>query len=285
MKQISAISGLLKIRLSLAVTFSALTGFIIYDNQPGINMFILFCGVFFLSTGAAALNQYTERDLDAKMERTMQRPLPAEIIEPDGALKIAMFLIISGTLVILLTGLIPSLLGLITVFLYNFVYTSLKKISWFAIVPGALVGAIPPVIGFTAAGGSIPSAEIIFFSAFMFLWQLPHFWLIIVRYRNDYRLAGFKTLPGNIGEMETKRLVFIWAILTSVLLGFFSANELVFNSLISLILIPLNIFFILLFYRALYTRPAETSARNAFILINSFSFLIMILFIVNSFFR
>jgi protoheme IX farnesyltransferase len=267
------------------VTFSAITGFMIYDNHPGINLFILIGGVFLLSSGAAALNQYTERDLDAMMERTMQRPLPAEKIKPDNALITGLSLIISGTSVILFTGFLPALLGLVTVILYNLIYTSLKRISWFAVVPGALVGAIPPIIGFTAAGGRSPSGGILLFAAFMFLWQLPHFWLIIMRYRTDYQLAGFKTLPGNIGDRGTRMLVFIWALLTSLFLGIFSSDELVFNGIITIILIPVNIFFIVLFYRALYIRHNLRSASGAFILINSFSLLIMILFIVNSFLK
>jgi heme o synthase len=286
MKRIYALAGLMKIRLSLAVTFSAVTGFLIFDKYPGPGILILIAGVFLLAGGAAALNQYSERSLDALMVRTSHRPIPDERIEPFRALGIAFVLLISGSGILLIQGVLPFLLGIITVFLYNFIYTALKKITWFAVVPGALVGAIPPIIGFTAAGGKSPDASIILFSAFMFLWQLPHFWLIILRYRSDYNKAGFKTLPSGFDDSVTKSLVFAWVTITSFLLILLSVRELVFYPEISLILIPLNICFILLFYRVLFKpqgTESQKGAREAFILINAFSLAVMLLFIANSF--
>lgn len=278
--------GLLKIRLSLAVTFSAVTGFLLYDNHPGGEIFYTIAGVFLLSSGAATLNQYAERHADALMNRTMHRPIPGYHIAPQNALLIAFFLLVTGSLILLITGYVPAILGLFTVFLYNIVYTSLKKVSWYAVVPGALVGAIPPLIGFTAAGGKGPDAGIILFCSFMFLWQLPHFWLIIMRYRNDYYKAGFKMLPEKIDDRLTKNLVFFWVTVTSLLLAIFSFKELIFDRIISLILIPMNICFILLFYRVLFI-PGKTKENRgvkiAFILINAFSLAVMLLFIANSF--
>jgi protoheme IX farnesyltransferase len=276
----------MKIRLSLAVTFSAVTGFLLFDNHPGSGILILIAGVFLLASGAAALNQFTERDLDASMERTKHRPIPGERIEPGIALGFAFFLLSTGSGFLMICGYIPVLFGILTVFLYNIVYTSLKKVSWFAVVPGALVGAIPPVIGFTAAGGNEPVAGIILFSSFMFLWQLPHFWLIILRYRSDYLKAGFKTLPSFIDDRLTKYLVFVWVTVTSFMLVFFSVSELVFDRAISMILIPMNICFILLFHRVIF-KPEEAGenkgVKTAFLLINAFSIAVMLLFIANSF--
>jgi len=283
MKNIHAWTGLLKIRLSLAVTFSAVTGSLLYDNSPGPDILIMIGGVFILACGAAALNQYTERVHDARMDRTMHRPIPGERIEPGNALLLAIILLITGLSILLITGFIPAFFGSLAVFLYNFVYTALKQVSWFAVVPGALVGAIPPLIGFTAAGGQGPDTAIILFSSFMFLWQLPHFWLIILRYRSDYLKAGFKTLPANIDDRLTKSLVFAWVTVTSILLALFSVKELVFDRVISMILIPMNICFILLFYRFLF-RPGENKGvKTAFILINAFSLAVMLLFIFNTF--
>lgn len=282
MKKMSALAGLLKYRLSLAVTFSAVTGFLIFDHQPGLNMLFLTVGVFLLAGGAATLNQYMERDQDARMIRTMSRPIPGEKIEPSDALKTAIILLISGTAILLFTGIIPALLGLLTVFIYNIVYTWLKRVSWFAVIPGSLVGAIPPLIGFTAAGGNVPAAEIILFASFMFMWQLPHFWLIILRYRSDYQRAGFKTFPGIINDRLARIIVFTWVTLTSSFLAFFAVNDLVFNRLFNIILILLNIFFILFFYHLLFRSVGERSVKRAFVLINSFSMAIMILFILNS---
>jgi protoheme IX farnesyltransferase len=286
MTRISALTGLMKIRLSLAVTFSAVTGFLLFENHPGPDILILIAGVFFLSSGAAALNQFTESGPDASMERTKHRPIPDEKINPLVALALSFILLASGTAILMFKGASPVLLGVCTVFLYNLVYTSLKKVTWFAVVPGALVGAIPPVIGFTAAGGNSPDPGIVLFSSFMFLWQLPHFWLIILRYRSDYQKAGFKSLPAGINDRLVKALVFAWVTLTSLLLAIFSVNGLVFNRAISMILIPMNICFIILFHRVLYQAvdlDEMKGVKRAFILINTFSLAVMLLFIANSF--
>lgn len=283
MKSIDAWAGLLKIRLSLAVTFSSVTGFLLYNNSPGPDILLMIAGVFILACGAAALNQYTERVPDARMDRTMNRPIPGERIDPGNALMLSTILLITGLSILLITGLIPALLGAFTFLLYNFVYTALKQVSWFAVVPGALVGAIPPLIGFTAAGGRGPDAVIVLFSSFMFLWQLPHFWLIILRYRSDYQKAGFKTLPANIDDGLTKSLVFVWVTVTSFLLALFSVKELVFARVISMILIPMNICFILLFYSFLFRPGEKRGIKTAFILINAFSLAVMVLFIFNTF--
>jgi protoheme IX farnesyltransferase len=276
----------MKVKLSLAVTFSAVTGFLLFDNHPGTGILVMIAGVFLLASGAAALNQVTESEPDSSMERTKHRPIPDERIDRRNALLFAIILLVLGAGILVFCGYIPVVLGLATVFLYNVVYTSLKKISWFAVVPGALVGAIPPVIGYTAAGGNYPGAGIILFSSFMFLWQLPHFWLIILRYRSDYLKAGFKTLPAGIDDRLTKSLVFTWVTVTSILLAFLSVRELVFSRAIAMILIPMNIFFILLFHRVLFRRETEGekgSVKTAFIMINAFSLFVMLLFIANSF--
>jgi protoheme IX farnesyltransferase len=283
MKRIYAYAGLLKFRLSAAVTFSAVTGFLLYDNNPGPEIIFMIAGVFLLSSGAAALNQYTERDPDGMMDRTKHRPIPGDLIGSRQAVVFAVILLIAGSAVLSFSGITPVILGALTVFLYNAVYTALKRISYFAVVPGALVGAIPPVIGFTAAGAASPDAGIILFASFMFLWQLPHFWLIILRHRSDYARAGFKTFPAGIDENITKVLVFAWVSVTSLLLVFFSLKELVFDSIISMILIPMNAGFILLFYRFLFITGEKRGERIAFILINVFSLAVMLLFIANSF--
>lgn len=283
MNRIIALAGLLKFRLSAAVTFSAVTGFLLFSRQAGPQLFFTAAGVFLLACGAAAMNQFSERKFDVLMDRTMRRPIPSDQVSPGTALVFATFLLISGSIVLLRAGTTPMLLGVLTVFLYNVIYTSLKRVSWFAVIPGALVGAIPPVIGFTAAGGKSPDPVIVMFAVFMFLWQVPHFWLILIRYRNDYHKAGFKTLPDSMDDRTTSILVFIWVSITSVLLAIFSFSQIVFDNRISIILIPLNACFILLFWYVLFKPGTEKGARSAFILINAFSLAIMLLFIANAF--
>jgi protoheme IX farnesyltransferase len=285
MIRLSVIADLVKYKLSLAVTLSAMTGYFISGMAVTISFILLLIGIFLLSSGAAALNQFTEKISDANMERTMNRPIPGERISAGSALNISVFLLVAGSAFLLNAGITPFLLGLLAVLLYNLVYTGLKKVTLLSVIPGALVGAIPPLIGFTAAGGILPQHEIILFSIFMFLWQLPHFWLILIRFGKEYRKAGFKTFSEGFTGKRIRGLVFIWIILTTSLLALFSARGLIFNRILNLALIVSNLFFILLFYSILFGKDENRSVRASFILINSFSIIVMIFFIANSLMR
>lgn len=274
---------LVRFRLTLAVTLSAATGYLIRSGECTISFLLLLSGVFLLAAGASVFNQYSERKPDAVMERTRSRPLPGTKIKPFFALKLAAIHWTLGTLILLFNGAMPALLGITTVFLYNVVYTRLKTITSLAVIPGAAVGALPPLIGFTSAGGLGADQDIILFSGFMFLWQLPHFWLILVRYREDYKRAGFKTFPPQVTNKQIRNLIFFWASVTTVFLAVFAFTGYVFNTFLSAILIPLNLVFIVLFYTFLYTKTETKGFKGAFIMINSFGLLVMVLFIINSF--
>jgi heme o synthase len=281
---ISVYADLLKYKLSLAVTFSSVTGYLIYLKSIDFSFVFMSAGVFFLASGAAVFNQYTETGFDAIMGRTMFRPLPLKRIPGKKARILAILLIITGSASLAFTGIVPVLLGLLNVLLYNVVYTKLKRVTPLAIIPGALVGAIPPLIGYEAAGGTIPGTDIILFSLFMFLWQLPHFWLILLKYHKEYEAAGFVTLSHLASEKQIRVLVFSWVFFTTVSLLIFSLTGLIFNRQISNFLIPLNIIFILLFYFLLFRKEQKEEFRGAFILVNLFNMIIMILFIINSLF-
>jgi heme o synthase len=280
---IAVYADLIKYKLSLAVTFSAVTGYFIFNNKCEASLLFLTIGVFSLASGSAALNQYTEREYDALMERTRNRPLPMENIEKRSALLMLLIFLSLGVISLILAGIIPFLLGVFNVFLYNLVYTRLKRVTHLAILPGALVGAVPPFIGYTAAGGINPGLEIILFSAFMFFWQLPHFWLIIIKHSEEYKAAGFKTISQTMSEKQIRLLIFIWVFFSTLLLLLFSAMELVLNKQLTYILIPLNIVFILVFYALLFKHNGQKEIKGVSVLINSFCFLVMILFIINSF--
>jgi protoheme IX farnesyltransferase len=274
---------LVKYRLSLAVTFSSVTGYFIARNTLESSLFFLIPGVFFLASGSAVLNQYTESEYDALMTRTNQRALPQHMITGRAALLIAAALFCTGILFLSLTGFISLTLGLFNVLLYNVVYTRLKRVTALAIIPGSVVGAIPPLIGYQAAGPTIMSYEILFFSGFMFLWQLPHFWLILLKYHEEYEKAGFVTLFQHATGQQIRILVFFWVLITTMMLIIFSIAGNAFDNHLSLVFIPLNIIFIFSFYYSLFNKTKKNEIRGSFILVNTFSILIMILFIINSF--
>lgn len=280
---VSLFTELIRFRLSFAVAFSSVTGYFIFNNSIGTTFWFLTSGVFLLASGSSVLNQFSETRYDALMGRTMHRPLPGKKINRNLAFWLAIMLICSGSVLLLIIGISTALLGFLCVFLYNFVYTSLKRVTSFAIIPGSLVGAIPPLIGFEAAGGGLPDSKIIIFSSFMFFWQLPHFWLILLKYRKEYETAGFISISHFMKENQIRILVFLWVLVSSALLLLFSVTGAIFNPNFNFILIPLNIIFILIFYFILFGKEEKRELSRAFVLINSFSLLIMFLFIINSF--
>jgi protoheme IX farnesyltransferase len=157
--------------------------------------FATLVGIGCSTGGAAMLNNYLDRDADAKMNRTRGRALPAGLIEPSRALLGGVGLVLFGVLLLLwVVNLLTAFLVLLAAFLYVLVYTPMKKISWLNTTIGAFPGAIPPLAGWAAATGRVdPGAWVLF--AILFAWQHPHFFAIAWMYREDYRAGGFKMLP------------------------------------------------------------------------------------------
>jgi protoheme IX farnesyltransferase len=279
-RRLKVFTGLIKLRLSLGVTLSAVTGYFLCKNTIDNDLVALITGVFLMSSGSAALNQYNERMQDSMMERTKNRPLPAKTISEKSAFIISLLFLLTGSILLVITGIIPLTLGILNIILYNYLYTSLKKITVLAIVPGALVGAVVPLIGFYSAGACSLNGYITIFSIFMFLWQFPHFWLILVRYGEEYKAAGFPTILKYLNRKKLKYLVFTWILGTTCFL-FLSGSGL-FSAKIRLILIILNLIFIFLFYRALFLKKPAENIGLAFILINFYSILAMLIIITFS---
>jgi heme o synthase len=152
-------------------------------------------GTGLIASGTAALNQWYERDADALMNRTRNRPIPAGRLAPGNAMWFAVALSVLG-FVELWFGANPltAILGALTLLVYLFVYTPLKQKSWHATTIGAVPGAMPPLIGFAGAAGQLTAEAWILF-AILFLWQFPHFYAIAWMYRDDYSRGGIKMLP------------------------------------------------------------------------------------------
>ena len=152
-------------------------------------------GTGLIASGTAALNQWYERDADCRMRRTADRPIPAGRISPGRGLAFGVALSLAGFADLWLgVNLLAALLGLFTLLSYLFLYTPLKRRSWLSTTIGAFPGAMPPMIGFAAARGSITSEAWVLF-AILFLWQFPHFYSIAWMYRDDYARAGIRMLP------------------------------------------------------------------------------------------
>jgi heme o synthase len=188
---------LIKARLTFLVLLTTLVGF--YAGSVGsINIGLMLCtmaGTGLLACGAAALNQFLERQHDAKMRRTEDRPLPSGRLQPEMALVFGAVCSIGGLVVLATTvNLLTSVLGALTLISYLFIYTPLKRVTWLNTAIGAVPGALPPLMGWTATRGELGGAGWGLF-AILFFWQIPHFLAIAWLYREDYAKAGFVMLP------------------------------------------------------------------------------------------
>lgn len=201
--------------ITLSVAFSALTGFIMYQGHVSGGWPGAYLGVLLVAAASSALNQVQEASRDKVMQRTQNRPLPSGKIKPGHALILVILLTLMGTgLLIRNYGILPATLALLTLLIYNGIYTPLKIHSPLAILPGALVGAIPPVIGYTAAGGHALHPHIVLLAFFFFMGQIPHFWLILLRHGEDYAQAGFISIRNYFNERQISMLTLVWTLAT-----------------------------------------------------------------------
>ena len=206
-----------KFGIVLLVLVSAAAGFMLRAplgaDFPWVHGLVVLVGVMLLSSGASALNQVQERDRDALMARTAGRPLPSGRISHAQGLTFATVATAAGAAVLWIgIGRTAGILGLIAAIFYNGVYTPwLKPTSAFAAVPGAIPGSIPPVIGWVAGGGGLTDAGAVILFGILFLWQMPHFWALALRYRGDYASGGFPMVSDVVGVEGTARLILLYA--------------------------------------------------------------------------
>ncbi len=200
-----------KVRITFFVAISGSVGYILSAGEMNAAMILPILGIFILSVGAAAFNHYQEIDTDSLMDRTKNRPLPAKKIKDETALLFAVGTSISGLLLLaIFSNPMALLLGVMALISYNIVYTPLKKITAWAIMPGALVGAIPPAIGWAAAGGSVMNPQLWVLALFFFIWQIPHFWFLLLIFDKDYQKGGFPTLTETFSDIQLTRISYVW---------------------------------------------------------------------------
>ena len=214
---INILLELTKFRISLFSTLSTFAGFILARRGLSSDMIFPILGVFLLASGSCALNQYQERQNDHLMERTQGRPIPSKKLSPSTALKISIGLLLFGSILLYFGAHWSALgFGLFAVLWYNGVYTFLKRKSAFAAIPGALVGAIPPVIGWISGKGFFSlDPQILAISFFFFIWQVPHFWLLLLNFGREYEKAGLPSLTRIFTSAQLSRITFIWIFATA----------------------------------------------------------------------
>lgn len=203
---------LLKFRLSFLVAFSCAFGFILASEPiDWYKLVMVFAGGFLMSGASVAINQILERDLDKLMTRTMNRPLPTHRLTVKEASIFSAACLFAGiALLMTFTNELTTLLSILSMILYSFLYTPLKRVGPIAVFVGAFPGALPPLLGWTAATGQISYEALIIFGI-QFIWQFPHFWAIAWVADDDYKKAGFKLLPsGGQKDLNTAIQIMIY---------------------------------------------------------------------------
>jgi protoheme IX farnesyltransferase len=217
---ISNLLALTKLRISGASTFTAAAGYVAFLRGADSGLITTLLGILLLAMGSSALNEVQEHRFDALMPRTATRPIPRGDLTPLQATVFAVSLAVVGFLILLLAhNLTSALLGALAMGWYNGFYTPLKRVSAFAVVPGSLIGALPPAIGWTAAGGNVADPTVLALAFAFFIWQVPHFWLLVGLHAEGYEEAGYPTLVGLFGRPRLSRLTFTWTCGTAAACG------------------------------------------------------------------
>jgi len=273
-----------KVRISIPVAFTTFTGYVLSRGAVDSGFILPFIGIFFLACGASALNQVQEAEIDFKMKRTSLRPIPSGRITKKGALAISMIYFVIGSVILIVgPGWLTFAVGLATMVWYNGIYTPLKRVSAFAVVPGSVVGALPPIAGWVAGGGMLSDPKAWVIAVFFFIGQIPHFWLLLLRLGEQYSSADMPTLTTIFSSQQIKRLTFVWIATTGVaalLLPYYSITTLAASAGA---IISFSALLIVRFVPLLQTHK-PFSVGKSFVLINLYYLIIMLILIFDKVF-
>ncbi|MGE5382097.1 MAG: protoheme IX farnesyltransferase [Omnitrophica WOR_2 bacterium] len=267
--------------ISLSVALTTATGYFLATRQIDLSVVFPFTGVLLLAQAASIINQIKERHTDKLMPRTQNRPLISNELSIRTSFLFSIFLTISGLFILgYFNGVVCALLGLFNLLWYDYVYTPLKYKTAFASIPGGIVGAVPPIIGWIAGGGNILHPTSIALAVFFFIGQIPHFWLIVIKYSNEYELAGIKSITERFSLPQIKRLVFTWILATSLCGSIFSLFIIINNNFTFWLLQSYSLALVV-FFLFWFTKELNYKSTRAFISINIYYLIVMITIIAD----
>ncbi len=279
--QIKDFFMLLKPRVMSLVVFTGIVGMIV---APGhINPFIAIMATFCIAIGsgaAGAVNMWYERDIDALMERTKKRPIPANKIYPQSALEFAVIVAVASVFIMaLVVNFMSAFLLAVAILFYVFIYTIwLKRRTPQNIVIGGAAGAFPPMIGWAAVTGDV-SIESLSLFLIIFLWTPPHFWALALYKNDDYKLAGIPMMPVVAGSESTRKQILVYTVLL-LASTLFPISIGMFGIVYTVGATALGVKFLQYSY-SLYTEYSEALARKAFKFSILYLFCIFVLMIVD----
>lgn len=282
---ISDFKEITKMRLSLSVVFSSVAGYLLGAYSIDISTIILLCfGGYFMVGASNAYNQIIERDLDALMNRTKNRPIPAGRMQVSAAFTIAVTFTVLGIIALYIINPRTAMYGAISIFLYTSVYTPLKTKTPFAVFVGAIPGAIPFMLGWVAARDQFGIEPGTLF-ALQFFWQFPHFWAIGWLLYDDYKKGGFLMLPTKKQDKGTALQIIaytIWTIIVSVLPAFGITGDLKLSVVAAIIVLLLGL--VMLYYAfELFKKRSTQAAKQLMLSSVLYITLLQIVYVIDKF--
>ncbi len=260
-----------KVPITFLVTLTTLAGYVLVKGTIDGGLILPALGIFILACGGAALNHFQDRDKDALMERTKNRPIPSGKVSSSMVLWLAVIEIAVGTgLIYLGSNFLAAQLGLLALLWYNGLYTPLKRKTAFAVVPGSVIGAIPPLVGWVAAGGSLADPNALTLAFFFFIWQVPHFWLLMLRYGPEYEAAGYPSITAMLGRQQIKSATFLWTAATAVSALMVALSGLVSLLFFKVLILIAAVWLVVVFSRLLWGRKEDFNPFHYFMRINYF---------------
>ncbi|WP_262914699.1 heme o synthase [Gelidibacter sp. F63206] len=288
--RVSAISDfkeITKMRLSLSVVFSAMAGYLLGATTIEVGTLILLAfGGYFMVGASNIYNQIIERDLDALMDRTKNRPIPAGRISVNSALTMAIIFTILGIASLYIINPRTAMYGAISIFLYTSVYTPLKTKTPLSVFAGAIPGAIPFMLGWVAARNAFGIEPGTLF-AIQFFWQFPHFWAIGWFLFDDYKKGGFFMLPTGKRDKGTATqtvMYTIWTVLISIIPVFGVTGDLKLSIVAAIIVFAIGLGMIY-YALQLFVKRTELAAKHLILASVIYITLLQIVYVADKFIR
>lgn len=266
-----------KVKITFAVALTTITGYVLARGKFDTGFIVPTIGIFILACASSALNHYQEFEADKKMIRTQNRPIPSGRISSTHALLFAFVMTFIGSYLIYYgSNFLGLQLGLLAMIWYNAIYTPLKRKTAFAVIPGSVIGSLPPLVGWVAGGGSLADPRALMIAFFFFIWQVPHFWLLMLKYGEEYKKAGYPSITSIYSPQQLKNTTFVWTFATAIsalLIPFFGISK---SLPVTIGLIIASIWLIVIFMKLLLGKEKKFNPFYYFMRINYFVLAVMI---------
>lgn len=279
-KQLSLIAELSKVKITFAVALTTIAGYLLAKGQFDLGLILPTIGIFILACGSSALNHFQDSDRDGLMKRTQNRPIPSGRISRTNTLLIAiLFSVLGSALIYLGSDFVGMQLGLLALVWYNGIYTPMKRKSAFAVIPGSVIGAIPPVVGWVAGGGNVFDPQALILAFFFFIWQVPHFWLLMLKYGNEYVEAGYPSITQLYNEAQIRHITFLWTFATAVTALMIPLFGLIHTTTITLIIL-VSVFWLIAIFSGLLRK--QKTIFNPFYYFMRINYFVLVMIIALS---